>query len=169
MPIPGVIQLDGFTPDSIGRDAFQTDAAIAHILGNRLKRTAANLPQTAQGGLFTVSGGEILVTQIYGKVTTVIQTQADSIKLIANPTVGTDVDLCAALNISAKAVNTLLSITGVVGDAMIGAGLSQRGMNVPLIVPAGTIDLDATASNTGQIEWTLFWIPLHPDAAVVVV
>lgn len=167
MGYPQSLEITGFAVDSLAETAFEADATRKLLLGNRTKRPTANLPQTAQAALFTVSGGEVLVTQVYGKVTTVIQTQADSIKLIANPTVGTDVDLCAALNISAKAVNTLLSITGVVADAMIGAGLSQRGMSVPLIVPAGTIDLDATASNTGQIEWTIFWVPLTPDATVV--
>lgn len=167
MPVATSLTITGFDVNAITDDSFDTDSVMKTILGNRVKRTTANLPQTAQAALFTVAGGEVLVTQIYGKVTTVIQTQADSIKLISNPTVGTDVDLCAALNISAKAVNTLLSITGVVADAMIGAGLSQRGMAVPLIVPAGTIDLDATASNTGQIEWTIYYVPLVAGATVV--
>lgn len=36
----------------------------------------------------------------------------------------------------------------------------------PVVVPAGTIDLDCAASNTGSVKWSLFYWPLDPGAYV---
>ena len=91
------------------------------LLGTKVDRATANLPQTTQSALFTVTGGRILVTSIVGEVTTVIQNQANNTKLVANPTTGTDVDLCAVLSITAKEVGTLFGITGLFSDALVGA------------------------------------------------
>lgn len=160
------IALSAINAGMITEAAFHAEATRLGVYGNIVRRSAANLPQTAQAALFTVTG-DIAIVQLYGKVGTVIQTQADSVKLVFNPTSGTDVDLCAALNISAKAANTMFGITGIVADAMIGAGLAVRGMSVPLFVSGGTIDLDATASNTGTVAWTLMYVPLTAGATVV--
>src|SRR5689334_16854453 len=82
-------------------------------LGFRVDKTAATLPASATQNLFTVAGGRILLMGIFGEVTTVIQTQACNAKLISTPTVGTAVDLCAVLNITAKEVGALFGITGL--------------------------------------------------------
>lgn len=134
--------------------------------GLRVVRPTASLPQTTQSALFTVSNGMILLTSIVGVVTTVIQTQANNTKLVANPTSGTDVDLCAVLNISADAVGDIYTITGVLSDAMVGAGVAAAAMAKPIIVPAGTIDLSCAASNTGAIRWVLHYLPLEAGASV---
>lgn len=166
MPQTQNLSLAAINAGMVSEAAFAAEAKRLLQFGNIVRRAAANLPQTAAAPIFTVTG-DVAIIQVYGKVGTVIQTQADSIKLIFNPTVGTDVDLCAALNISAKAANTMFGITGIVADALIGAGLAVRGMQVPLFLQTGTIDLDATASNTGTIAWTLMWVPLSDGATVV--
>jgi hypothetical protein len=144
-----------------------TEITKKQAIARSCERAAAALPQTAAGALFTVTG-KILVTDIIGEVTTVIQTQANATKLVANPTVGADVDLCATLDITAKAVGSTMNITGTLANAMVnvpgGAGVAQAGR---LIVHGGTIDLNCAASNTGAIKWTLHWIPIDQDANVV--
>ena len=131
-----------------------------------VSRSAANLPQTTQTAYFTVTG-RVLVTQIVGEVTTIIETQDNDTKLIANPTVGADVDLCTALNITADAVGTIYTITGTLADAMVattsGAVTAQASA---VLVAAGTIDLDCAASNTGATKWTLHYIPLDSGSTV---
>jgi hypothetical protein len=135
----------------------------------RVERAKANLPQGIAVPIFTVSGGKILLCDIIGVVdTTVIQSGTNNMKLIANPTVGTDVDLCATVDIASDAVGTMYNITGTLSDAMIattsGAFESQ---NSPIVIAAGTIDLSCDASKTGKIKWTLFYIPIDSGAKVV--
>jgi hypothetical protein len=59
--------------------------------------------------------------------------------------------------------------TGLATDALVGAAAASRGQLYPMILPAGFIGADASASNTGQIEWTCFWTPLIDGATVVAV
>jgi len=130
-------------------------------------RATAALPQTTAEALFTVTG-RVKLVGILGTVTTVIETQANNTKLVANPTVGADVDLCAVNDITADAVGTVYSITGTLATAMVattsGAGVFQA---APLTLEAGTLDLDCAASNTGSVKWTAIYEPLEPGAKMV--
>ena len=56
------------------------------MLPKIVTRAAANLPQTTATNYFTVTG-RVLITQIYGIVTTAIENQACNAKLVANLTV----------------------------------------------------------------------------------
>jgi hypothetical protein len=136
-------------------------------LGFATDRATAALPQTAQSAIFTVAGGRIAVLGLIGEVTTVIQTQADNLSVVSNPTTGTDVALCAVLNISAKEVGTLFGITGTFADALVGANAGATVLcDRPVVLPIGTIDLLTSASNTGSVKWRLIWVPVD-DAATV--
>src|SRR5688572_17918801 len=87
-------------------------------MGFQTDRATAALPQMAAHALFTIATGRIVVFGLIGEVTTVIQTQANNTKIVANPTTGTSVDLCAVLSITADEVGCLYGITGVFADAM---------------------------------------------------
>jgi hypothetical protein len=139
------------------------------VLGKRVDRATSALPATTQTPMFTISGGKILLTAIYGVVTTVIQTQACNLNLVSNPTTGTDDALCAVLDISADEAGTIYSISGLVSDALWGvsAGLGQ-GLERQLILPVGTIDALTSATNTGAIQWSMWYVPLDTGASVVV-
>lgn len=132
-----------------------------------VERATAALPASAAGTLFTVTGS-IIVTDIVGEVTTVIQTQACNLKLIANATVGADVDMCAVVNVSAAAVGSTFGITGTLANAMVitagGAGQAQAARQ---IVHDGAIQAHTTATNNGSVKWTLHYIPLTPTSTVV--
>ena len=130
-------------------------------------RPTDTLPATGDEALFTITGGRILLVQIIGEVTTVIQTQTNNTKLKFNPTAtGADTDICATLNISADAVGTLYGITGTIGDAMIDGLLQLKGQVAPLILSEGDIELDCSATNTGSVKWDVFYIPLDDGATV---
>jgi len=130
-------------------------------------KVAANLPQTAQAAYFTVTGGKVAV-KLYGEVTTVIQDQACNLEIYANPTSGTDTVIGAALEIRTDAVGTVYSLTGTTGDAILenapGACLEEQ--NGWIIVPAGTIDLKTSASNTGATKWTCKWTVIDAGATL---
>lgn len=130
-------------------------------------RAAANLPQTTTTAYFTVNTGKCLILGIYGEVTTVIQAGANSIKLISNPTTGADVDLCTALDIASHAAGTMYNITGTLTDALVAttSGAFKAQANGVVVAP-GTIDLNATASKTGQIKWHVVWLPLEVGASI---
>lgn len=137
------------------------------LFGLAVERATAALPQTTQSALFNVVGGRIAVLGIIGEVTTVIQTQANNTKIVANPTTGTDVDLCAVLSITADEVGTLYGITGTFADAMVGANAGASVLcDRPVVVAAGTIDLNCAASNTGSVKWALLYVPIDDGAYV---
>ena len=133
-----------------------------------VQRSTATLPAGTATAYFTVTG-RVLITQIVGEVTTAVQNQTNNVKLISNPTVGADVDLCAIVDTDDDAVGTLYSITGTLADAMVattsGALVAQANA---LIVTAGTIDFSCSATNTGATKWTVHYIPLDNGSTVVV-
>ena len=148
------------------------DTSISTIAGSRsagvAARATATLPQSTASAIFTVVGGLVEILYILGQVTTVIQTQANNTKLIANPTTGSDVDLCAVLDITADEVGTLYGITGIFGDAMVGANAGATVMpQRSIVVNSGTIDLSCSASSTGSVKWRCEWRPIDDGAYVV--
>ena len=147
-----------------GGDAVNNEARTRIV-----ERATATLPQHAQAALFTVSG-RVLVTHIIGEVTVAIQAQSTVLKLVSAPTVGADVDLCAALETNNDAIGTLYNITGTLANAMVattsGACIAQAS---PILVTAGTIDLDSDDDDsTGSVKWTLHYVPLDNGSRVVV-
>lgn len=162
---------DGITNASIadnafGYEHFTVDSAMTTVLGRRVVRADAALPQTATTAIFTIAGGDILLTCIYAVVGTVIQAQACNLNIQANPTAaGTSLDLAAVLNISAKAAASYISMTGTLANAMTN-GVAAVAQTFPIICPTGTIDAVTSASNTGTLSWVMFYVPLTPGATV---
>ena len=145
------------------------DTNVDTLIANRPKlveRDATTLPQTTQTAYFTVTG-KVLICDIIGEVTVEIGSGANNAKLIANPTVGDDVDLCAVLDIDGDVVGTLYNITGTLANAMVattsGAFKSQADT---IVITAGTIDLYCSASKAGQTKWCLYYLPLEAGATV---
>ena len=150
----------------VTKTSLKDNAAAKAALGVGVDRATAALPATATAAIFTVAGGRCLITQLLGEVTSVIQTQVCNVKVQANPTAtGSSVDLCANLDVSAKAVATLFGITGTLADALL-SGLAIIGQATPVIVQAGTIDLVTGATNTGSVKWHVRYIPLDEGATI---
>lgn len=133
------------------------------------ERGASN---TAQGGLlslFTVSD-YIRVHGILGVVTVGLEAAANDAKLVANPTTGADVDLCAAVETNGDVAGTMYTITGDFSDAMLpttSGAVETTDYEVPFIVAPGTIDMHCVGSKTGKVKWTLLWSPINANASVV--
>lgn len=138
------------------------------LFGIRVDRAAATLPQTTTGTLFTVAGGRVCVTGIVGEVTVALGATVTSAKLLLTPTTGTAVDLCAALAVTSKEAGTLLGITGLFSDALVAANAGATVMpRNPVVLPIGNLGLNTTANDTGQVKWTLFYVPVEDGATVV--
>lgn len=142
---------------------------------HRLTRATKALPQTADEALFRITGGAVRITSIIGEVTTAIQNQANNTKLKLNPAgAGSDLDLCAVLDIANDAVGTVYSIVGVLATAMKSTSLWAvvPADNIPaegIILCPGDIELDCAASNTGSVKWTIEYELLEPNSQLVVV
>jgi hypothetical protein len=82
---------------------------------------------------------------------------------------GSDVDLCANLDVTAKAVGTLLRVNGDLSDALEAAADAQEllGDYKPIVVGPGVIKLNTSASSTGKAKWSILWRALDPGARVV--
>lgn len=139
--------------------------------GRKLDRATATLPATGDQTLFTVTGGRIVVTSLLGEVTTIIQAQANAIKIKAVPTTGTAKDLSGTLDINAFEVGALISLDGTALSTALsgtnaGGALVTRAKGI--FVPIGSIKYNTAATNTGSIKWSLTYIPYDDGASVAV-
>lgn len=148
--------------------ALSNETLAKVALGRQVTRTTSNLPQTAASSIFTVSGGRIEIVRLVGLVTTVIQSGTNNAKLICDPTTGSTGDLCTTTDIASLEVGGMLTIDGTVGNALVKANaFAIKQMALPLWVPAGAIQFSTDASKTGQIQWSLFYLPIDAGAAAV--
>lgn len=149
----------------------------AIALGIRVKTASVTNPQTASTNIFTVTGGKVLITSLVGEVTTVQGATANSFNLTYTKSGGSAADISAATVCTSDALGTLYTITGVAADIL--SAQKVGGTEVPnvtfakanvdgagIIVPAGTMQLKASGSNTGATTWTLTYVPIDDGAAV---
>jgi hypothetical protein len=142
-------------------------AYTAGLLGAKVERATAALPGGTAAAIFTVAGGRVAITQIVGQVTTAIQNQTCNLKITANPTTGTSVDIAANLDVDNDEVGCLYGITGLNSDALLGINAGALpGQTRPVIVNAGTIDLETSATNTGSVKWAIFYVPIDSGAEI---
>ena len=143
--------------------------ALERLLGIHVVKTTATPPASTTQNLFTIAGGRVLVTMLVGEVTTIIQAQANNLKITSAPTTGTAVDLASNLDINADEAGTIYIVeldgTALVG-ANAGAGLIGPGMPAA-VIPIGVIRCETSATNTGSIKWDLWYVPLDAGASVV--
>lgn len=145
-----------------------TRARVADLIaGLRVDKAATAITEISTKSLYTVVGGNCLVTGLIGEVTTIVQTQANNTKYISTPTVGTAVDMCAVVDITAHEVGGLLTITGVLATAAVkgnaGAGVF---MSNGIVVPPGVIGINTAASSTGAYKFSIWYVPLEEGAYI---
>ena len=138
------------------------------IAGDRERSISKTPSNVATGNLFSVRGGLIKIIDIVGIVQTVIETQANSIKLLIDPeNPATDTDICAALEVTTDDVGTVYTITGTFANALVA---TTNGVVIPqakaIICPPGMIELNGTAINTGVIRWSMYYVALSLNVQV---
>lgn len=134
-------------------------------LGRAAEKSTGTLAATTVP-LFTVAGGEVLITSIYGRVTTAI-TVANSYKLQHNPTNGSTNDLVAATDIGTTdtPAGDVLSFDGVRASSIVRGGGAQT-LRGPLVLQTGQIE-SVSAGTDGVILWVVTWVPLTTGATLV--
>ena len=149
------------------------------LLGRRVTRATATLPQTAAGNLFTIAGGAVLITYILGRCSVIMGAVANNTSLqhSVGPTA-----MCAVLNTANDTVGSLYHMSGAVAEPLrrilaaagtmpggyhggiaAGAGVISNG----ILCAVGNIQVLCAANNTGEASWTLFYFPLEDGATVV--
>lgn len=115
--------------------------------------------------LFTIAGGEVMITAMWGVVTTAI-TVANSYKLQTNPTAGDTSDLTTATDIGTTdtAAGTVL---GVLDQTDTPPDLNRGGKALGgVVVSTGQIE-HVSAGTDGAITWYVCWVPLTDGATLV--
>lgn len=147
-----------------------TGTDLSSILGGRSTSTAVDLIAAGEAAAartaFTISGGRVKVLSITGVVGTVIQTQTDATKLQFTPTGGSAGDLCATLDITAKASGSKMYLTAP-GSAMVNSATLALPLTVPYILGTGTVIVNAAANNTGSVTWTVEYLAIDSGATVI--
>lgn len=176
-----VVTLNDFEFAALSPTAFTSgllldggDTTVVGAVGIKVARLAANLPQTATGDLFAISGGRVTIVNIVGTVTTLIQTQVTTLKLVYTPTGGAVTDICLATTdwtasvvgsqfvakLNAPAADVLTKVTnGLVVPTV-------SGQQPTLILSPGKISAVTVASSTGQAKWDLWYAPVDAGAVV---
>lgn len=148
------------------------------IFGEYVTKLAQTPPNSGSSAtLYTVAGGAVLITSLFGRVSTVLNGTTGAIALGTAPTVGT--------------ANTAgIATAGVVGGAEVGTfvavGQASAGLAAALVVGTtkqagaalflgqiaftaytGTITITTSvATMTGAIDWYLTYVPIDIGASV---
>jgi len=139
------------------------------LVGIKVERPSSLLPQGTPGTLpiFNIIGGRVAITQIIGEVTVIIAGGASNTSLNGNPAVGTTVPICAVLATTVDEVGCLYGITGLNTDALIGINAGALpGQERDVVLSVGTLDWVSSVNNTGEVKWTIFYIPIDDGAYV---
>jgi hypothetical protein len=138
----------------------------AIYFGNYASKSTGTLAASTVS-LFTVTGGVVALTSIYGEVTTAI-TVANSYKLQANPTTGTTKDLVAATDIGTTdtPAGSLLSFDGIAASSIQQGPGAVPMLQRPIAINTGVIE-SVSAGTDGVILWVVTWVPITTGAALV--
>ena len=144
-------------------------------------RISKNASVALTGGdvedVFTVSGGPILIENIWVVITTAVSANASLIHFESDPTVGasnTDIsEGTAAPDIASAALGDVFALNGDSQDVMRKAANGtdlpvKENQNGGIFCPAGGIDLKLSTSDptTGVADVYMYWRPLDFDSNV---
>jgi len=147
------------------------------VLGERAFRATNACPLNVWEDIFTVSNGLVLMTMLVGERTVIQGGGVSNLDLQIDPTAGAAVALCIPTVVTTDAVGTLYTITGNPADAVYAGLAVQGGMSGGAlatgqnthgwVVPPGTVEWrESAGAGTGEIQWTMLYIPIDVGASV---
>jgi hypothetical protein len=145
------------------------------VVGCRVDRAAAVLAGAQT--LFTVSGGNILLTAFYGEIMTAIDAVANRLTLTydvdisANASVYVDTVLGSiGADIQSFIVGRMIYLPAAAGALTntLASGACPVDIAPMEILPPGHFDLTSNGTTTtGTIRWSMWYVPLEAGAFVV--
>lgn len=117
--------------------------------------------------LFTIAGGEVMVTSIYLKATTAIATNGGTLALQQNPTTGDTQVLVTAtdLGTSDTAVGSIIGLDQ--GTTAASKFLRGGRHDIHWVITTGQIELVGASSVDGAVTTYVTWVPLTDGATLV--
>lgn len=138
------------------------------VLGNGpVSKATGTLTHGTTKALFTVAGGEVLVTALWGVCTTTMA-GANTLALQTNPTTGDTVTVVAATDLGTTDTAAGSTI-GVVDESTTTPDFRKGGRVLEgLVVSTGDIELVEAGSGTidGAITFYCMWVPLTTGATL---
>ena len=139
-------------------------------VGNYTERATATV--AADQDLFSIDGGNVLLTYLLGEVTTAIGGGSHDIELDLDPDDGgANVALASTLLVDADPVGTLYTLNTTAGGALVATTdvAYNAKLATPIVLKPGDIVLDVTGTEAGSIKWAAGWIALDDGAALTAV
>lgn len=138
-------------------------------LGRYTQGKTSTITADATYQIFTVAGGEVLITALWGVVTTAITDDGEDLAIVLDPTTGDSTTIVTATDLSTTdtAIGTVLGFKDQ-GDGTIDFQ-KNGGPLPPHVVTTGEVELlvsAGTGSEDGVIDWYCTWVPLTPGATV---
>jgi hypothetical protein len=154
---------------------IQPNQVLTIQFGLLVTKAAATLPQTATATLYTVAGGNVLVTSMFGLVSgTAMGATATTLAIGTAPTTGTaeTAGIATATAVTSLEIGSWVSVqsSSGVGGALVSGGHAGTVVfahgTTSFVVAPGTITWTTSASDTGKMAWYLTYIPLDTGASV---
>lgn len=136
--------------------------------GYQIKRATALLPATTTGNIFIIGGGKVMVNGLLGVCDVASPSTTNTLKISTLATGGTGADLSTAVSVASKEAGSTISLTNVVGGALLvqNAGTPASTL-LPFVLNPGSITITTTGTAaTGTWSWYLQYVPVD-DAAYV--
>ena len=138
--------------------------------GIRVEAAAALVTGTPGRTIFTVSGGNVLLTGFYGEVIVVFPAGACTLSLVHTPTAGTPTTIASGVtDIASAAAGQMLALPATLAG---GLTMTATSYGVPLervryVLRPGVMSIfGSIAPGTGTIGWSLFYVPIDYGAYV---
>lgn len=153
-------------------DYLQGDAYQRLRTGPLVVKTAQTLPSNTTLNLFTVSTGNVMVTSLYGVITTPTTATTFTLALGNKPTTGTAHTSAIATAVAAGTRETGTWLTTQVSSGIGGALVVGTDGGTVLFKPAeftlapGNLTWTTSAAAQGAVTWYLAYVPLDPGAYV---
>lgn len=150
-----------------------SDQQRALLYGTQVTKAAAVLPATATSTLWTISGGNILITGLVGECTTVCSATVTTLAIGLAPTVGTAATggLASATAITSAEVGVHVGLGATAGAALVvaanaGGAILYGNATKGIVAKTGTITITTSATNTGAFKWYMTYVVLDNGASV---
>lgn len=137
-------------------------------LGTRVVGKLQTLSGAATHQLFTVAGGEVLITALWGVCTTAMA-GANTVNLQTDPTTGDTVVIASAADLGTTDTAAGTTI-GVSANAVAPATLLLKGGLAIRDLPVTTGEIESVVTGAGAdgaIQWYATYVPLTTGASLV--
>jgi hypothetical protein len=126
-----------------------------------VSKATGTLDEDVTPSLFTIAGGEVLITALWAVVTTGI-TVANTVTIQANPTAGDTSPLVAG------DLGTTDTAAGTVLGGTTAFAFRRNGPPVSAVVSTGTVEIDSNGTSVdGAMTVYCTWVPLTDGATLV--